>query len=226
MEQNDFVRTRLNEDFPDEIINSSSTINSNDFSKASLFSLTYYKQFFNIDSQEVLNRILITINPKENKNLLNISPDLYGPIWISISVSFFSMFFGKISSFTKNNELNFNLGNFLMNIILCGFFTFILPLIYKYLLININLPSIFSLITLFGYSLILILPNSLICLIVGKKADWVFSLIGGCFSGYLLFKKLNLNFNDLNEKKKSFIPNLLCSIILCLIFLFIQLLSH
>ncbi|KAF8439218.1 Yip1 domain-containing protein [Terfezia claveryi] len=56
-------------------------------SKRFLWSLEFYAQFFDVDTNEVLRRCGATLFPKTNfLDLLDGNPDLYGPIWITTTV--------------------------------------------------------------------------------------------------------------------------------------------
>lgn len=57
----------------------------------SIFSIEYYKQFFNVDSTIVSERILSAIIPRRApvnylKQDIGSNPDLYGPFWIVVTL--------------------------------------------------------------------------------------------------------------------------------------------
>jgi len=227
-DENDLVFKQLNQDNVNDQMDPVEPIKPSDFSNASLFSLTYYKQFFNIESSDVLSRIVSAMNPTDKKFLSNINrPDLFGPIWISFSCSFFSTLFGNIASWSeKGKDWNFNFSSFLMSSMMCFAFAFIIPVAYKSWLSKVTSPGIISLICLYGYSLILIVPVSFLSLFVGPKADWMVSITGGSIAGYSLFSKLSNWFLDPSENKKAFIPNLVSGIVLGFVYFLVQVLAH
>lgn len=52
-----------------------------------IWSLDYYAKYFDVDTSEVLFRILAAILPKQNfLDLISPNPDLYGPFWISTTL--------------------------------------------------------------------------------------------------------------------------------------------
>lgn len=60
----------------------------------SFFSIEYYQQFFNIDTSDVIERILFSLIPKKApsnylKTNLSVNPDLYGPIWVGLYLKYF-----------------------------------------------------------------------------------------------------------------------------------------
>lgn len=57
----------------------------------SFFSIEYYQQFFNVDTEMVRERIVSSIIPKRApatylKQNIGTNPDLYGPFWIVVTL--------------------------------------------------------------------------------------------------------------------------------------------
>ncbi|KAF3147002.1 hypothetical protein TWF594_003052 [Orbilia oligospora] len=60
---------------------------TNTTGKRYLWSLSFYAQFFNVDTSEVLRRCFAALFPKSNfLDVLEGNPDLYGPVWIASTV--------------------------------------------------------------------------------------------------------------------------------------------
>lgn len=75
--------------------NTSSTLAS----KRYLWSLSFYSQFFDVDTAEVLRRCTATLFPRANfLDVLDGNPDLYGPFWIATTVVVILFLTGTISS--------------------------------------------------------------------------------------------------------------------------------
>jgi hypothetical protein len=54
-----------------------------------LFSPSFYKQLFDVDTDAVLQRLRLSLNPFAEAPFLSTgSPDLYGPVWISATLVF------------------------------------------------------------------------------------------------------------------------------------------
>ncbi|KAI9783775.1 MAG: hypothetical protein M1839_003111 [Geoglossum umbratile] len=74
---------------------------SNDGSnKRLLWSLSFYAQFFDVDTNEVLRRCGAAIFPRANfLDVLEGNPDLYGPFWIATTVVMILFLTGTISKY-------------------------------------------------------------------------------------------------------------------------------
>ncbi|CAG8105462.1 unnamed protein product [Penicillium olsonii] len=73
--------------------------------KHNWWSLHYYEQFFDVDTNEVLRRCVATLYPRTNfLDVLEGRPDLYGPIWIATTVVVILFLTGTISQWLSNND--------------------------------------------------------------------------------------------------------------------------
>lgn len=69
-------------------------------SKRFLWSLSFYAQFFDVDTSSVLQRCWAALYPRANfLDVLEGNPDLYGPIWIATTVVFILFLGGTISKY-------------------------------------------------------------------------------------------------------------------------------
>ncbi|MCJ1238186.1 hypothetical protein MMC14_006175 [Varicellaria rhodocarpa] len=69
-------------------------------SKRFLWSLSFYAQFFDVDTAEVLRRCRTALYPRSNfLDVLDGNPDLYGPFWIATTVVFILFLTGTISQY-------------------------------------------------------------------------------------------------------------------------------
>ena len=177
---------------------------------ASIFSLDYYKHFFNVNTEDVGKRILMTINPLE-KQFFTVAnpPDLYGPIWISFTSIFLMLIFGNLTClFDQGRQWTFNFYPFVVAGILTSLYVFGCPFLYRYFARLLESPTIIQLICLFGYSTVFMIPTGLFCLIVGLKASFFIGLIGSFIMGWSIFTKLN---HFYESSPRALIPNLVAS---------------
>ena len=73
---------------------------SNSSSKRFLWSLSFYSQFFDVDTSSVLARCWAALYPRANfLDVLEGNPDLYGPVWIATTVVFILFLGGTISKY-------------------------------------------------------------------------------------------------------------------------------
>ncbi|EON96576.1 putative yip1 domain family protein [Phaeoacremonium minimum UCRPA7] len=68
--------------------------------KRFLWSMSFYAQFFDVDTSAVLTRCWAALYPRANfLDVLEGNPDLYGPFWIATTVVFILFLGGTISSY-------------------------------------------------------------------------------------------------------------------------------
>ena len=73
--------------------------------KHSWWSIHYYEQFFDVDTNEVFRRCVAALYPRSNfLDVLEGNPDLYGPIWIATTVVVILFLTGTISQWLSNND--------------------------------------------------------------------------------------------------------------------------
>jgi hypothetical protein len=69
-------------------------------SKRYLWTLSFYAQFFDVDTSSVLSRCWAALYPRANfLDVLEGNPDLYGPFWIATTVVFILFLGGTISQY-------------------------------------------------------------------------------------------------------------------------------
>ena len=69
-------------------------------SKRFLWTLSFYAQFFDVDTNSVLSRCWAALFPRANfLDVLEGNPDLYGPFWIATTVVFILFLGGTISEY-------------------------------------------------------------------------------------------------------------------------------
>lgn len=148
---------------------------------STFFSFEYYQTFFDVDTMTVVERVVNSIIPKRapvDYLQLNIgtSPDLYGPIWIVITLIFTIAISGNMASYLQNAgdhhwRYNFHLVSVAATIIVL--YTSLMPLTIWALLKWFDrptdldetppyTPSLLSLICIYGYSLAIYIPVSIL----------------------------------------------------------------
>ena len=94
--------------------------------KYSVWQIEYYQKYFNVNTNEVISRIIGSMVPTLSQNYLltriRPNPDLYGPFWVSTTLIFTIAIAGNIVSFfhsfgTKYHwQTDFHKGSFFLNI--------------------------------------------------------------------------------------------------------------
>lgn len=68
----------------------------------SFWSIEFYQQLFDVETSDVMERIMASFIPRRDslfKNKIKLKPDLYGPLWISITLVFAIAISGNISKY-------------------------------------------------------------------------------------------------------------------------------
>ncbi|KAI1914996.1 hypothetical protein LOZ53_000607 [Ophidiomyces ophidiicola] len=74
-------------------------------SKHRLWTLTYYAQYFDVDTSEVFRRCTATLYPRSNfLDVLDGNADLYGPFWIATTVVVILFLTGTISQYLAHEK--------------------------------------------------------------------------------------------------------------------------
>ncbi|KAF1823331.1 Yip1-domain-containing protein [Dissoconium aciculare CBS 342.82] len=73
-------------------------------SKRFLWTLSFYQQFFDVDTDQILLRCRAALFPKQNfLDVMEGNPDLYGPFWIATTVVVILFLTGTISSYLAHS---------------------------------------------------------------------------------------------------------------------------
>lgn len=165
----------------------------------SFLQFEFYQQFFDVDTLVVLDRIASSIVPKRAatnylKSVIGDAPDLYGPIWIVITLVFSIAISGNIARYMQQAgsssthwHYNFHLVSLAATVIIfyvCGVSTGLWAT-FKWTLKAVDpnfetdtssyTPSLLSLLCVYGYSLAIYIPVSILWMIpVGVFEAFVF----------------------------------------------------
>ncbi|CAG8620433.1 31716_t:CDS:2, partial [Racocetra persica] len=132
------------------------------------WSLEYYAQYFDVDTEQVLTRATKSLFPKDNfVDVVGPNPDLYGPFWISTTLIFLlfvtSSIAGSIEAITQTDrgKANYDFGILYFGTVAIYSYTFGVSLFVwgalKYLGCR---PSLLDTVGLYGYGLTIWLPIS------------------------------------------------------------------
>uniref|UniRef100_A0A093VA97 Protein YIP n=1 Tax=Talaromyces marneffei PM1 TaxID=1077442 RepID=A0A093VA97_TALMA len=73
--------------------------------KHHLWTIQYYSQFFDVDTNEVVRRCVAAVYPRSNfLDVLDGNPDLYGPFWIATTVVIILFLTGTISQYLAHEH--------------------------------------------------------------------------------------------------------------------------
>ncbi|CAK1542772.1 unnamed protein product [Leptosia nina] len=173
------------------------------------WTIEYYQKYFDVHTNEVVERIVSSVLPqKVSRNYFDErikgKPDLYGPIWISVTLIFTIAVSGNIASYLQNAnktihwKYDFHLVSYASTAIFC--YVWLVPLaLWAALKWTTNpdnqdqmetqtstSPTMMSLFCLYGYSLSIYIPVAILWTIQVSWLQWLLVLLGAFVSGAVL----------------------------------------
>ncbi|WVZ08188.1 hypothetical protein V8G54_021534 [Vigna mungo] len=136
-----------------------------------IFSVSSYMQYFNVDTDVVVNRLLSSLNPVGGDffNKIDANPDLYGLIWISTTLVFVLALLGNIATYLTQKHVDNTTSwsfdvSFVSTAAWCIYgYVIVVPLAYyfflQYMGSNANLIRFWC---MWGYSLTIFIMSSFI----------------------------------------------------------------
>lgn len=168
----------------------------NGSSKRFLWTLSFYAQFFDVDTSSVLSRCWAALYPRANfLDVLEGNPDLYGPFWIASTVVLILFLGGTISQYLAENgketfEYDFTLLSGAAGLIYG--YTLVIPmalfLALKYF--GSESANLLECWALYGYSNLIWIPVALISWSPITILNWVFVGVGFGLSVAFLLRNL------------------------------------
>ncbi|KAI9672525.1 MAG: hypothetical protein M1817_003291 [Caeruleum heppii] len=165
--------------------------------KRYLWTLSFYAQFFDVDTSTVLSRCLATLYPRANfLDVLEGNPDLYGPFWIATTVIVILFLTGTISQYLAESkkdggfEYDFRLLSGAAGLIYG--YTGVIPVALWGLLkwFGSESANLLECWALYGYANLIWIPVALISWSSVTVLNWVFVSLGFAFSAFFLFRNL------------------------------------
>ncbi|KAG0220980.1 hypothetical protein BGX31_010327 [Mortierella sp. GBA43] len=161
-----------------------------------IWSVEYYAKFFDVDTNQVLERCMASVIPKENfLNVMGGNPDLYGPFWVATTVVFVlfvsSSIVDSINAYRSSlpylydfHQLTFAFGTIYM-------YAFAVPALIwgatKYFGCQ---PDLLEMLALYGYGLTIWVPVAFLNILPWNTLRWVLVLVGSGVSGVFLIRNL------------------------------------
>ncbi|KAF2089556.1 Yip1-domain-containing protein [Saccharata proteae CBS 121410] len=161
-----------------------------------LWSISYYQQFFDVDTAEVIKRCWAAIFPRANfLDVLEGNPDLYGPVWIATTVVLILFLTGTMSQYLAHrHEEHFPYDFRLLSGgagLIYGYTAFI-PIALWGLLkwFGSESANLLECWALYGYANIIWIPVALISWSPITILNYVFVGVGFAISALFLFRNL------------------------------------
>lgn len=172
--------------------------------KYSIWSLEYFQRFFDVDTNEVVDRILGSMHPNKGVNYfqhyIQSKPDLYGPFWICVTLVFTIAISGNMANYLQAAALqkayswkyDFHAVSVSATFIFlyAWFVPVVLWTILKYHGSDHFQLSLLELICVYGYSLSVYIPISILWVVQINIFQWALVFIGALLSGYVLMASI------------------------------------
>ena len=139
-----------------------------------IFSLVFWQQYFDVDTEDVVDRIKNAIgSPLSGTfgNVIGDNPDLWGPFWVCATLIFLNALGSKYVNYLMHDDatgdFNFDVNRISYGVVMFYGYTFCVPLGLWCVLrcfggVNTGLAA---LLCVYGYSLMVYIPMGLACLV-------------------------------------------------------------
>eukprot|EP00281_Chroomonas_sp_CCMP1168_P025960 CAMPEP_0206228284 /NCGR_PEP_ID=MMETSP0047_2-20121206/9089_1 /ASSEMBLY_ACC=CAM_ASM_000192 /TAXON_ID=195065 /ORGANISM="Chroomonas mesostigmatica_cf, Strain CCMP1168" /LENGTH=281 /DNA_ID=CAMNT_0053651521 /DNA_START=49 /DNA_END=894 /DNA_ORIENTATION=- len=193
-------------------------------------SLTTYQQYFDVDTADILNRLKKAVSPQNEKFFSDdmMKPDLYGPFWLCTTLIFCMAAAGNLGammSFVPTEEhqaFTYNFSKLTVATSVLYGYAGVVPLVgwavSKWMF---SAPfGLIELVCVYGYSLTIFIPASLLCVIPVEILRWI--IIAGAFALSVKFITRNVKdvvMQQLDDKKALLVLLIVGGMHGCLAFL-------
>lgn len=162
-----------------------------------VFSVSSYTEYFNVDTDLVLNRLMSSLNPTTGDffSKIDANPDLYGLIWISTTLVFVLSSIGNCATYLMQSDSNssWNFDVNYVNVAACSVYGYALlvPLGFYFLIRYMGISaSLIRFWCLWGYSLFVLVLSSFLLIIPVEFLRWTITIAAATTSAS--FVALNL----------------------------------
>eukprot|EP00112_Aurelia_sp_Birch-Aquarium-sp1_P026010 Seg897.1 transcript_id=Seg897.1/GoldUCD/mRNA.D3Y31 product="Protein YIPF1" protein_id=Seg897.1/GoldUCD/D3Y31 len=176
----------------------------------SFWTFEYYQQFFDVDTNQVLSRILYSMVPTYGRNYLTTkvrpNPDLYGPFWICATLVFTIAISGNLASYFSSEGVTEWVYDFhkvtFAAVVIYGYAWMIPSAIWGFLTWRGNQAGFMFLeiVCVYGYSLSIFIPISILWVLPQDWLRWTLLTVGVVLSGSVLFLTFFRAVEDDNKK--------------------------
>lgn len=167
--------------------------------KKPFFSLGFFQNHFDVDTDQVLSRLYGAVVPFP-KNFLqhhvNGKPDLYGPFWICTTLVFSIAISGNLANYiqagaaNENYHWKYDFHAVTLSATVIYSYAWIVPLglwgVFKWMVPEEHRLSFLDLLCVYGYSLTIYIPVSVLWVIQVSWLQWFLALAGAGLSAMVL----------------------------------------
>lgn len=197
----------------------------------SIFSLQYYLQFFDVDSDQVLTRCIQALNPFDKRPFLSAldaevggdlaeTPDMYGPFWICTTVVFVLFFastlVGLLFSSWQGVKYEYKFDLLTGAAGLMYGYTVVVPTVLwlglRYYSLGMHV-GLLELICLYGYANVTWIPVAILSVspllgapTISNIIRWVFIVLGFAMSGMFLVRNVHRRLGEIAPTTAKVVP--------------------
>nr|CAG4640333.1 EOG090X0CJ3 [Daphnia pulex]SVE85104.1 EOG090X0CJ3 [Daphnia pulex] len=166
----------------------------------SMLTFAYYQRYFDVDTPQVKERLIWSFVPRPSRDTLTHyirpSPDLYGPLWICVTLVFCVAIMGNIADYLhsggEGQHWRYDFRKVSISASTIFSYALLLPLVLWLLLWwrrkeGDQAPLGFiEIVSLYGYSLAIYIPISVLLTIPFPFIQWTLVIVGAALSGSVL----------------------------------------
>jgi len=192
----------------------------------SMLSWGFYQRYFDVDTPQVKERLMWSFIPRPAKdtlsNFIRPSPDLYGPFWVCVTLIFCIAIMGNIADYLhfggEGQHWRYDFRKVSISATSIFSYALLLPLLLWVFLwwrktkgdqLSIGIIEI---ICLYGYSLAIYIPISVLWTIPFPFIQWTLVIVGATLSGSVLVLAL---WGPLGSIPKGLVLSLLAGVLFC-----------
>ena len=183
-----------------------SSASSRPAAASGFWSIKYYQPLFDVDTLQVLNRIKGSLLPRPKGaffELVAANPDLYGPFWISTTLIFAMAMTGNLASYIsfvatpQHPKWTYNFNQLTLAGSVVYSYVTLLPLLFWMLLRYYEASKkLVDVLCIYGYTLSVFVPISILCVIPSNLLRWLLILVGGGISAVFLLSNFHAHIAD------------------------------
>lgn len=172
----------------------------------SFWTITYYQPLFDVDTMQVVARVRAALLPRPKGaffELVAANPDLYGPFWIATTLIFTMAMTGNLASYFAFKPspqhpvwtYNFNQLTLAGSVIYA--YVTLLPLLFWMVLRYYEASKkLVDVLCIYGYTLSIFMPISVLCVLPSNLLRWLLVLVGGAISAIFLLSNFHAHLTD------------------------------
>ena len=172
----------------------------------SFWSISYYQPLFDVDTLQVLSRVKGALLPRPKGaffELITANPDLYGPFWISTTLVFAMAMTGNLASYVNfvetpgRKEWTYDFSLLTLAGSVVYLYVTLLPMLFWMLLRYWEASKkLVDVLCIYGYTLVIFIPISILCVVPSNILRWLLVLIGGLVSAVFLLSNFHAHMAD------------------------------